>query len=152
AGESVREVGTNPFIVGSEAQEGNRFYEFVKRHPGKIACYLLNTGGVGEVIERLPDGKKTVKQKVDRVQINEMASIIRGIVRDSIEWGEDQYWKSTVPVKVEGVDMSRFDLAKFYPKGEIDKQIKNLLGERIEWLEKFPGLEKDVKESVGKPV
>ncbi|MDI6808889.1 MAG: phosphoenolpyruvate carboxykinase [Candidatus Eisenbacteria bacterium] len=152
AGESVREVGTNPFIVGSEAQEGNRFYEFVKRHPGKIACYLLNTGGVGEVIERLPDGKKTVKQKVDRVQINEMASIIRGIVRDSIEWGEDQYWKSTVPVKVEGADMSRFDLTKFYPKGEIDKQIKNLLGERIEWLERFPGLEKDVKESVGRPV
>jgi phosphoenolpyruvate carboxykinase (ATP) len=36
AGESVREVGTNPFIIGDEAQEGNIFYEFVKGHPEKI--------------------------------------------------------------------------------------------------------------------
>ena len=46
AGESVREVGTNPFIVGSEGEEGNIFYRIIKRNPG-IQCFLLNTGGFG---------------------------------------------------------------------------------------------------------
>jgi phosphoenolpyruvate carboxykinase (ATP) len=34
AGQSVREVGTNPFIVGSEGEEGNIFYRIIKRNPG----------------------------------------------------------------------------------------------------------------------
>ena len=46
AGESVREVGTNPFIVGSRGIEGDIFYEILKRNP-RIQCYLLNTGGFG---------------------------------------------------------------------------------------------------------
>ena len=47
AGESVRVVGTNPFLIGSEADEGNWFYDFVKNNEDKVQCYLLNTGGVG---------------------------------------------------------------------------------------------------------
>jgi phosphoenolpyruvate carboxykinase (ATP) len=46
AGQSVREVGTNPFIVGSKGQEGNIFYKILKANP-QIQCFLLNTGGFG---------------------------------------------------------------------------------------------------------
>jgi len=46
AGQSVREVGTNPFIVGSSGQEGNIFYGILKKNPG-IQCFLFNTGGFG---------------------------------------------------------------------------------------------------------
>ncbi len=46
AGLSVREVGTNPFIVGSKGEEGNIFYDILKKNPG-IQCFLLNTGGFG---------------------------------------------------------------------------------------------------------
>jgi len=46
AGQSVREVGTNPFIVGSEGEEGNIFYRIIKKNPG-VQCFLLNTGGFG---------------------------------------------------------------------------------------------------------
>ena len=46
AGQSVREVGTNPFIVGSKGEEGNIFYKILKKNPG-IQCFLLNTGGFG---------------------------------------------------------------------------------------------------------
>jgi phosphoenolpyruvate carboxykinase (ATP) len=46
AGQSVREVGTNPFIVGSEGEEGNIFYRIIKQNPG-VQCFLLNTGGFG---------------------------------------------------------------------------------------------------------
>jgi len=46
AGQSVREVGTNPFIVGSKGEEGNIFYRILKKNP-HIQCFLLNTGGFG---------------------------------------------------------------------------------------------------------
>jgi phosphoenolpyruvate carboxykinase (ATP) len=46
AGQSVREVGTNPFIVGSKGEEGNIFYKILKDNPG-AQCFLLNTGGFG---------------------------------------------------------------------------------------------------------
>ena len=88
-GESVRVVGTNPFIMGDEAEEGNRFLEFLDHYGQKVSCYLLNTGGVGEIAERQADGTRVARQKVTRVQIPEMAAIIRGIARGSIEWEED---------------------------------------------------------------
>ncbi|MBI2267615.1 MAG: phosphoenolpyruvate carboxykinase (ATP) [Armatimonadetes bacterium] len=46
AGESVREVGTNPFIVGSEGEEGNLFLSILRKNSG-IQCFLLNTGSFG---------------------------------------------------------------------------------------------------------
>jgi phosphoenolpyruvate carboxykinase (ATP) len=55
AGQSVREVGTNPFIVGSEGEEGNIFYRIIKRNP-RVQCFLLNTGGFGgRSIERFSE-------------------------------------------------------------------------------------------------
>ncbi|MDI6784281.1 MAG: phosphoenolpyruvate carboxykinase, partial [bacterium] len=148
AGESVREVGTNPFIVGSESEEGNIFYNFLKSHPEKIHCYLLNTGGVGEVTEISEEGTKVIRQKVIRVQIPEMASIIRGIVRDTIEWKKDENWNSMVPKKVEGMDMNRFELTKFYPEEKIEELVHQLRLERVEYIQKFKGLDPDIVEAV----
>ena len=55
AGLSVREVGTNPFIVGPKGEEGNIFYDILKRNP-HIQCFLLNTGGFGgKTIDRASD-------------------------------------------------------------------------------------------------
>jgi len=46
AGMSVREVGTNPFIVGPKGEEGNIFYDILKKNP-HIQSFLFNTGGFG---------------------------------------------------------------------------------------------------------
>ena len=143
AGQSIREVGTNPFIIGSEAEEGNRFYEFVCNHPEKIQCYQLNTGGVGEIIVE-EHGEKVSKQKVTRVEINEMAAIIRGIVREQIEWEDEPVWGTQVTKAVEQVDLSRFDLANYYDQAMIDEFIEKLRGERRAHLEKFEGLNPDI--------
>jgi phosphoenolpyruvate carboxykinase (ATP) len=148
AGESVREVGTNPFIIGDEAQEGNIFYEFVKRHPEKIQCFMLNTGGVGEVVTRDLDGSRHVKQRVSRVQIPEMASIIRGIARGTIEWQEDPNWMVEVPKSVEGCDISRFDLGKFYDTDSVDHLTAELRRERAQYIERFAGLDPVIAKSV----
>ncbi|MDO8683575.1 MAG: phosphoenolpyruvate carboxykinase [Armatimonadota bacterium] len=148
AGESVREVGTNPFIIGDEAQEGNIFYEFVKSHPEKIQCYMLNTGGVGEIVQRNLDGSKIVKQKVTRVQIPEMASIIRGVARDTIEWEEHPQWEVQVPKSVDGVDMSRFDLSRYYSAEQAEGLIADLRLERTEYIERFQALDPRIRRAI----
>lgn len=148
AGESVRVVGTNPFIVGDEGEEGNIFYDIVKKHSQKIQCFLLNTGGVGEINEVGENGLKINKQKVTRVEITEMASIIRGIARDNIEWVKSPYFDTLVPDKVEGVDMTRFDLSNFYSKDQIESQVNKLKEERREYLKKFPCLDPKILEAI----
>jgi len=139
AGESVREVGTNPFIVGDEAYEGNWFYDFVKRHSDKVQCYLLNTGGVGEWREEEGDNK-VLKQAVLRVEIPEMAAIIRGIVRDAVEWRQDPNFDTLVPRKVNGAQMTKFDLSNFYTQEQINAYVNKLKEERVEWLKRFENL------------
>jgi phosphoenolpyruvate carboxykinase (ATP) len=138
-GESVREVGTNPFIVGDEAFEGNWFYDFLKRHSSKVQCYLLNTGGVGEIRKERDGSNKILKQAV-RVEIPEMAAIIRGIVRNSVSWKRDPYFDTLVPKKVNGVQMTKFDLSKFYSQEQINFYVDKLKRERREWLKRFEDL------------
>jgi len=147
AGESVREVGTNPFIVGDEAYEGNWFYDFLKRHSDKIQCYLLNTGGVGEIRENGKDGNKIIQQAL-RVEIPEMAAIIRGIVRNSIEWKHDPLFNVLIPKKANGVLMEKFDLHLFYSHEQIVNYVNKLKKERIEWLRRFENLNSDILRAV----
>jgi phosphoenolpyruvate carboxykinase (ATP) len=139
AGESVREVGTNPFIVGDEAYEGNWFYDFLKRHSNKVQCYLLNTGGVGEIRENGTDDNKILKKAL-RVEIPEMAAIIRGIVRNSVGWTRNPYFDTLMPININGLQMCKFDLSKFYTQEQIDTYVNKLKKERLEWLKKFKNL------------
>jgi len=140
AGESVREVGMNPFIIGDPAEEGNRFFELIQRHPERIECYLLNTGGVGELVEQQPDGAKQLKQNVTRVEIAEMASIIRGIARHAITWVPEPHFGTQVPQAVEGVRYDRFALEHFYTPQQITTLVEQLKAERRTHLQQFPTL------------
>jgi len=145
AGQSVREVGTNPFIVGSKGQEGNRFYEILKGLGDKVQCYLINTGGVGELREVNEEGISIIKRKVERIQIKEMASIIRGIARNNIEWIPEPYFGTLVPKEVEGVDMEKFKLERWYSIEQIEEMVQQLKKERKEWLNSFPELYEEIK-------
>lgn len=144
-GESVREVGTNPFIIGDESYEGNWFYDFLKRHENKVQCYLLNTGGVGEKREG-PD--KILKQALLRAEIPEMAAIIRGIVRGTAEWEQEPCFETQVPKRANGVQMAKFDLANFYSEQTIQEYVTKLKKERIEWLKKFKDLNPAIASTV----
>lgn len=145
AGESVREVGTNPFIVGDEGEEGNRFYEFLLEHRDKVQCYLLNTGGVGEIVETGEDGRRIIRRKVLRVEIPEMASVIRGIAKGTIIWEKEPFFGTDVAARVDGADMKKFDPKNFYPQEEIERLVAGLIQERRDWLAKFPNLHPEIR-------
>jgi phosphoenolpyruvate carboxykinase (ATP) len=147
-GESVRVVGTNPFIVGSEEDEGNWFYNFLKKNSEKVECYLLNTGGSGEIREEDEKGHKIIKQKVNRIEIPEMAAIIRNISRGTIEWIDDPYFGTQIPKEVEGVDMKRLDPKTYYTDEQIAVMVNTLNNERVEYLAKYPGLDKAIVDSI----
>ncbi|NYT11474.1 MAG: phosphoenolpyruvate carboxykinase (GTP) [Methanomassiliicoccales archaeon] len=147
AGDSVRVVGTNPFIIGDESTEGNWFYDFLMETKEKVECYQLNTGGVGEIMERLPDGTKKMIRKVTRVEISEMASIIRGICRETIDWIGEPNFETMVPRSVEGADLDRLDPLRFYEKEEVEKMVRQLRKERVDYMLRFKNLNKDILDS-----
>jgi phosphoenolpyruvate carboxykinase (ATP) len=140
AGESVRVVGTNPFIVGDEAAEGNWMCEFLRRHPN-VHSFMVNTGGVGEVREKQPDGSYRVKREVLRIQIPETSALFRSVVRGAAEWTREPYFGTEVPQEIEGVDIRKFDPASFYSQAEIERYVAELKRERREYLEQHPGLD-----------
>jgi len=131
AGKQKRVVGTNPFIVGSEEDEGNIFLSILRRNP-HIQCFLLNTGRVGGTA----GGQKITV--VDSVKILEM------IARDTITWKRDGFWGYEVPVEIPGLDLTRFGLDNFYTDDDVLERSQALKEERLEWLSQFPRLEPDI--------
>ena len=70
AGEAMRVVGMNRFIIGSRAQEGNRLLEILKKNP-HIQCFLLNTGSVG--------GK-------EKITLQDSAHAMRSAIEGRVHW------------------------------------------------------------------
>jgi phosphoenolpyruvate carboxykinase (ATP) len=136
-----RGISASPLVIGQASEDCNRFYQLLKTHGDKIQCYMLNTGGVGEAVEHGMDGARRVLRKVTRVQIPEMASIIRGIARGTIRWREDPNWMVETPEYVDGLDITKFDLDRHYDQDRIDASIAAIRIERADYAEQLPGLD-----------
>ncbi|HEX77015.1 MAG TPA: phosphoenolpyruvate carboxykinase [Dehalococcoidia bacterium] len=131
AGRSLRVVGTNPFIIGSYAEEGNMFLSILRRNPG-IQCFILNTGHVGGTVR----GQKITLK--DSIKIMEM------IARDRIEWQRDDFWGYEVPLEIPGVDLDRFEAKNYYSGEQLEQISMALKKERLSWLAQFPHLDQDI--------
>jgi len=139
AGESVRTVGTDPFIVGSRAHKVNHFYrtimDLTANYPGKVMCFQYNTGGMGEIIEKDSKGAKKMIRKTERVPIDTMASIQRGDLR-----GTNKYRDSILGTEeiyhAEGADLSQYSADKYYSKDQIDNYLRDLVEGRRKFTEK----------------
>lgn len=143
-----KEIVMNPFLVGDPAEEANLFYEFVKSLGSKAECYLLNTGGVGELVEFGLDGSRRVIQKATRIQIPEIAAIIRGIARGNVNWREDPNWIVQTPEWVDGLDVSRYDLAAHYDQSRIDSLIAAVRLQRASYIDRIGGIHPAIRRSV----
>ncbi len=152
AGESVRVVGTDPFIVGAQGRKVNAFYDIVMdlthRHPGKVHFVQYNTGGVGEIIdEDRATGKKTLVRKVTRVPLDLMAALQRGDLRGTNEYRKGRLNTEEV-VTCEGVDLTPYDPANFYDEAQIKAYIHDLVEGRRAYTEVIAaqGLRKEIRD------
>jgi phosphoenolpyruvate carboxykinase (ATP) len=143
AGESVRIVGTDPFIVGSRAKKVNRFYEIimtlVNNYPGKLRFMQYNTGGIGEIIETSEEnGQKTKRmiRKVNRVPINLMANIQRGDLRGTNLYERGKLGTREI-VRCEGESLDEWDVQRFYSEAQIQDYIKDLVDGRKKYTEEI---------------
>jgi len=134
AGKSKRVVGTNPFIVGDEAEEGNLFMKFLQDNPD-CECFLMNTGRVGG-----PEGED--------ITIHDSTAIMKEIARGEITWETDPDWGYEVAVEVPGIDISRLDPKKFYDEREYMRLTEILRKEREAWLFKFENLDPDILKAI----
>lgn len=130
AGESIRVVGTNPFIIGPEGEEGNRFYDLIEAND--VQAYVINTGYVGS-----PDTDIGVKDSVN---------ILVGAARGEIEWTHDDRIGMDIPEAVPGVEVDRF-----YPPNQFEdyeSELEAMRDERREYLAQFETLSEDIKDAV----
>lgn len=123
AGNAVNVVGMNPFIIGSQAEEGNLFLRILERNP-RMQCYLLNTGMVGEREKITPD---------------DSGRILLEAMRGTIKWKEENesVWGYREPALVPGIDMKRFDLSHFYAAADLRRRVAAVRQERRAWIAKF---------------
>jgi len=139
AGQAKREVGTNPFIVGPEADEGNRILQILRANPD-MQAYILNTGSVGA----------KAGSAGEKITIKVSTEIMKQIAREGIRWEKDPDWGYDVPKDVPGIDLARYDPRKHYTADEYKALIDKLRAERREWLSKFPGLDPVIPKAVEK--
>ena len=129
AGEAIRVVGTNPFIIGSEGAEGNRFYELVREND--VEAYLMNTGYLGD--------------EDKQIGVNHSVTILTEIARGSIEWRSDERLELELPTSIPGMDAD-----EFYPPDcveDYETRLKELREDRRAYLEGFEDLRQDIREA-----
>jgi phosphoenolpyruvate carboxykinase (ATP) len=143
AGESVRIVGTDPFIVGSRAKKVNRFYEIimtlVNNYPGKLKFLQYNTGGMGEIIEETEvngQKKKRLIRKVRRIPISLMAQIQRGDVRATNQYEMGILGTRRI-TRCENKSLEEWDPGRFYSEDQIQKYIEDLVEGRKKFTEEI---------------
>ena len=124
AGESIRVVGTNPFIMGPKGEEGNRFRELIDTLD--VDCYLLNTGSVGDA----------------DVGVEDTVTILREAARGRVEWNSDGPSTLSTPDAVPGLDVDRFDLAANIENAR--ERLDELRSERREYFAEFDTLDQGI--------
>lgn len=137
SGEPVREVGTNPFIVGPKGREGEIFHGILEENP-ELHCFLLNTGRIGR------DGE------AEEIRLIDTVAILRALCRDAVRWQADPASGLEIPAPgtVPGVSDSKFRLAGHYGEAELEERLEGLRRERRAWLERFPAFPEDLREAV----
>ncbi len=132
-GEPVREVGTNPFIMGSKGEEGNRIYAIIKKN--HLESYLLNTGFLGA-------------NKNKKVKLDDTVFFIRNSLLGNVQWVKDAQFGFEIPAKVLGQDVSEWQVKKYYGEKEYNDAAQALKKSRREWLDQFPDLDPIIKRVV----
>lgn len=128
AGESIRVVGTNPFIIGPEGEEGNRFADLMSETDAE--CFVLNTGSVG------PKG----------IGVEETIAILTAAARSEIEWTHDETLGFETPTEVPEMEIKAFQVREQHTNYE--SKLASLRNERSEYLAGFETLREEIRKAV----
>lgn len=126
-GKSVKIPAFDPFIIDKIWKNGKRFYEILKANKD-LKVYLVNTGKIG--------GMHGIK-----IKLEDTMKSVEGIVRDTVEWKFDENVGYDIPVRIEGVDLGKFNPYKIYDEVHFKRLMENLKAERKEYLKKFEELD-----------
>jgi phosphoenolpyruvate carboxykinase (ATP) len=141
-GKALRVPGTNPFYPHRDEQQANRFHEL--EGSCSFEVYLLNTGRVGG--EPMEQGSK-------KVEIEDSGAVVKAIAEGTITWETDPDFGYEVASALPGVD----DLELLQPRrlyertGRADEYaewVTRLKRERVEFLERYPGLRPEIINAV----
>ncbi len=133
AGQSVRTVGFNPFIIDNEAKEVNTFRRFLEGK--KIEAFIVNTGWIG--------GRNGLK-----IKPQDTFSFVEKALRGQIRFENDPSIGFGVPKEIEGMDIKKFDLKNFYSRSEYEEKMKTLRTERKGFLRSLKGLDADIIDAI----
>lgn len=129
AGEAIRVVGTNPFIIGSKGDEGNRFYDLLREND--VGAYLMNTGHLG-------DQRKSIG-------VDHSVTILTEVARETVKWKTDSLLGLELPVPVPGMDVN-----EFYPPDYVkdcETALTELREDRRAYLREFEDLKQEIQEA-----
>lgn len=142
AGKSLRVPGTNPFFPRLHAEQGNRFLELLESC--QLEVYLMNTGRVGG-----PESEQSSK----KVKIPHSSACVKGIAEGTIEWEQDPDFGYEVARSVPGIDDPELLRPReLYERtgrgGEYAAIVARLKEDRRAYLEKWPGLAREIIDAV----
>jgi phosphoenolpyruvate carboxykinase (ATP) len=130
AGESIRVVGTNPFIVGPKGAEGNRFRDLIEDLD--VDCFVLNTGYLGD--------------KSRDIGVEESVTLLREIARGTVEWTADSDTGLTIPQSVPGMDIGAFAVPDHVD--DYEEKLRELRDDRRDYLSTFDTLDESIEDAV----
>jgi phosphoenolpyruvate carboxykinase (ATP) len=131
AGEAIRVVGTNPFIIDSQGEESNRFPNLITDFD--VGCYAINTGSVA------------TDNPAD-IGVKDTVAILESVARNSIQWTYDDTLDLTVPTDVPGIDIEQFNVPNRVE--EFQTAQAELRKERLTYLDQFDDLDDDIVDAV----
>jgi phosphoenolpyruvate carboxykinase (ATP) len=142
-GKFLRVPGTNPFFPMRHEQQGNRFLELLDAHPMEV--FLMNTGRVG--------GREG-DDRSKKVKIPHSSAIVKAIAEGTVEWDLDPDFGYEVAASVPGIDDPELlQPTRLYERqgrsAEYAEFVERFKTERVEFLERFPGLEPEILKAVG---
>lgn len=126
AGEQVHVVGTNPFIIGSPGEEGNRFLELVRGNG--IDCFVINTG---KEDDQTP------------IEVADTVTILQEVARGRVTWKADPVLGFQIPETVPGMDIDAF-----YPPDHVtdfERRLAAVRQDRRDWLARFDDLRDEIR-------
>ncbi|MDJ1433428.1 phosphoenolpyruvate carboxykinase (ATP) [Halostagnicola sp. A-GB9-2] len=130
AGESIRVVGTNPFIIGPEGEEGNIFQDLIETLD--VDCYVINTGYLGN--------------ESKDIGVTESVTVLTEVARGTIDWADDERTGLTIPESVPGLDIEEYYVPDHVD--EYDEALSNLRADRRAYLEEFDELREEIVDAV----